>query len=98
METAIGFVCSYLRQGRKHSRFMSISIKDSFDAEELTIVDDFRQTLILEELLPSMHDDPHMMLRFLRAGKYAIDKTKQMWSDMLKWKREFGADIILEDF
>ncbi|KAL5080261.1 hypothetical protein RYX36_008682 [Vicia faba] len=66
--------------------------------EELTIVDAFCQTLILEELLPSKHDDLHMVLRFLRAGKYDIEKTKQIWSDMLKWKREFGADIILEDF
>ncbi|KAL5079526.1 hypothetical protein RYX36_007947, partial [Vicia faba] len=30
--------------------------------------------------------------------KYDIEKTKQIWLDMLKWKREFGANIILEDF
>ncbi|XP_045806234.1 phosphatidylinositol/phosphatidylcholine transfer protein SFH3-like [Trifolium pratense] len=92
------FKHSFAKRGRKHSRVVSIAIQDDFDAEELLAVDAFRQTLILDELLPAKHDDPHMMLRFLRARKYDIEKTKQMWSDMLKWRSEFGADTIMEDF
>ncbi|KAL2905533.1 Phosphatidylinositol/phosphatidylcholine transfer protein SFH12 [Bienertia sinuspersici] len=97
MSASNKFKSSFTRR-RRSSKVMSVDFLDVHDAEEAQTVESLRQALLSEDLLPSKFDDYHVLLRFLRARKFDIEKTKQMWSDMLQWRKEFGADTIMEEF
>lgn len=37
-----------------------------------------------------------ILCRFLKARKFDLDKTVQMWVDMLKWRKDNGVDSIIQ--
>ncbi|GAA0150699.1 hypothetical protein LIER_09580 [Lithospermum erythrorhizon] len=79
-------------------RVPSVSIEDVRDAKEEQAVNELRQKLLDRDLLPARHDEYHTLLRFLRARDFNIEKAIQMWEEMLNWRREYGADTMLEGF
>ncbi|CAM6109709.1 unnamed protein product [Calypogeia fissa] len=86
------------RKSRLASKSLSIHVCDERNEEDQKAVDDLRNLLLSENLLPARHDDYHILLRFLRARKYDKQKAKEMWENTLAWRREFGADTIEEDY
>ncbi|XP_015089401.1 phosphatidylinositol/phosphatidylcholine transfer protein SFH13-like isoform X2 [Solanum pennellii] len=94
------FTRSLKKRGKKKVdyRFPSVLIEDVHDSKEENVVYELHQKLLDRNLLPPVHDDYHTLLRFLKARDFNIEKTIQMWQEMLNWRKEYGTDTILEDF
>ncbi|KAG5403771.1 hypothetical protein IGI04_009890 [Brassica rapa subsp. trilocularis] len=86
------------RIGSPAKKVISCSIEDVRDENDEKIVLKLRQELLNKHSLPPRHDDYHMLLRFLKTMDFNIDKTVTAWEEMLKWRNEFGADHIIQDF
>ncbi|KAL6999037.1 Phosphatidylinositol/phosphatidylcholine transfer protein sfh13 [Sarracenia purpurea var. burkii] len=94
------FTHSFKKRGKRKTDYKvpSISIEDIRDAKEESAVQELRQKLLDMDLLSSKHDDYYTLLRFLKARDFNIEKTIQMWEEMVNWRKEYGTDTILEDF
>lgn len=86
------------RKRKVHYKVPSVPIEEVRDANEERSVFELRKKLLEKDLLPARHDDYHTLLRFLKARDFDIQKTILMWEEMLNWRKEFGADTILEDY
>ncbi|KOM32096.1 hypothetical protein LR48_Vigan01g165200 [Vigna angularis] len=91
------FTHSLKKRGKRKIDFR-VPIEDVRDAKEESAVQELRQRLLQKGFMPPTHDDYHALLRFLKARDFNIEKTMQMWEEMLIWRKEFGTDAILQDF
>ncbi|XAR60964.1 hypothetical protein NMG60_11034528 [Bertholletia excelsa] len=100
MNASSRFTHSLRKRGKRVApcRYASISIDDVRDEKEEEAVNAFRQALISQDLLPTLLDDYHTMLRFLKARKFDLDKTIPMWAEMLNWRKEYCVDSIIQDY
>ncbi|CAI0436065.1 unnamed protein product [Linum tenue] len=86
------------KKGRRHGEEGGASysnaavIEDVWRADELKLVESFRQILAADASIVCFS------FRFLKARKFDVEKAKQMWSNMIEWRKEFGTDTIIEDF
>ncbi|CAI6003605.1 unnamed protein product [Closterium sp. NIES-64] len=71
-------------------------IQDERTEDELAKVGELRKILAEKNLLPPRFNEHHMLLRFLKARKFDMEKTTEMWAAMLKWRDEFGVDECLK--
>ncbi|CAM6054307.1 unnamed protein product [Sphagnum tenellum] len=85
-----------LRRLRSGNAKSSLIIQDVRDVKDQKAVEEFRRVLMANDLLPQQHDDYHILLRFLKARKYDIVKSREMWENMLQWRKEFGTDTLAE--
>ncbi|KAK4768003.1 hypothetical protein SAY87_003144 [Trapa incisa] len=94
------FTHSIRKRGKRKIdyRVPAVPIEDIRDEKEEGVVIELHQRLLDRDLLPARHDDYHTLLRFLKSRDFSIDRTIQMWEEMLAWRKEYGTDTILEDF
>lgn len=47
---------------------------------------------------PGCSPDWYFLRRFLRARQHDLKRAKDMYATSMRWRAEFGADTILDDF
>mmetsp|Transcript_39293 Transcript_39293/g.116925 ORF Transcript_39293/g.116925 Transcript_39293/m.116925 type:complete len:317 (-) Transcript_39293:625-1575(-) len=65
-------------------------------ATEQAKVEELKQILEEEKLYNDQHHDLFVLRRFLAARNFDVDAAHKMWEDTCRWRREFGADAMLD--
>ncbi|XAR54953.1 hypothetical protein NMG60_11030303 [Bertholletia excelsa] len=62
------------------------------------MIQSFQELLCQEGHLPGKLSDCHTLLRFLRMRDFDLIQAKDMFLNYLKWREEFGVDVIVKEF
>lgn len=66
--------------------------------EQTTALDQFKKNLAaVNAFYPESHDD-HLLLRFLRARKFDLHKSQEMFLNCEKWRKEKQVDEVFKTF
>ncbi|PPR00480.1 hypothetical protein CVT24_004535 [Panaeolus cyanescens] len=65
---------------------------------QLHTLEKLKKELQEEGIFDEKRMDDAMLLRFLRARKFDLAKTKEMLLNAEKWRKEFGVDDIVKNF
>jgi hypothetical protein len=69
---------------------------DDMSEEQTAALHVFKQYIRENNLTSDPTYDDYYLLRFLRARKFDMDKTKLMFNNFLDWRKENDVDNILE--
>ncbi|KAK7309050.1 hypothetical protein RJT34_05474 [Clitoria ternatea] len=82
----------------RRNKSLEMILDGARDPKDKQNVETFRQMLLQENILPPKHDDYHTLLRFLRMRDFDMPKSKEMFQNYLKWRKEFRVDNLPEEF
>lgn len=66
---------------------------DDCSPQQLEVLSKFRQRVHNMGCTDSIYDDIYL-LRFLRARKFDLEKTTEMWKNFINWRREKKVDEV----
>lgn len=64
--------------------------------EQVKTLEDFRNELTNQKLIVEERHDDATLLRFLRARKFDLAKSKEMFAAAEKWRKDFGVPDIVQ--
>ncbi|KAJ1416010.1 CRAL/TRIO, N-terminal domain [Sesbania bispinosa] len=95
---SIKSLLSYSLMKLRRSKSLQVILEGAHDPKDEQIVESFREILSREDLLPPKHNDYHTLLRFLRMNDFDVSKSRDVFHNYLKWRKDFRVDMLPKEF
>ena len=79
----------------KHKKDTHSGYVGDLNEQHQQCLEEFKQIIVEEEITNDPRFDDHYLLRFLKARKFNIKKTLEMFKKFLEWRVEHDADNAL---
>ena len=64
--------------------------------EQQKALEDFKKYLLDAQIAQHPMFDDYYLLRFLRARKFDLEKTKLMFNNFIEWRKENDVDNVID--